>query len=309
MFLNNEIDFSFSSWQNQIVRIAPEYAQRILNERSGRNRQVNEGRVAQYMRDMQSGKFSLSPDPITFDRQGLLRSGQHRLRASVKGQVSFDTRVVVNQSEEVCESLDIGRARRLGDVLEIDGVKYSNESASMVSIIQFIEDDDAGSISTSKYSLQEKREVYARHEASIKAILETNDSSEYVQGIGVAPVTGALAWAYRYYPQETLKFAKQYLTGLMLTEAMPANALRKSMLSMHSRKESSQSHRTNAALHTLSALRAEIEGVSLKKFKVTDVLSSKRKLKPFFLKPRALGRDFLPAFETGFMQGQVQASI
>src|SRR5260370_40198257 len=98
MFLNTEIDFSLSSWQSQIVRIAPEYAQRILNERSGRNRHENEKYIDRLARDMEADKFYLSA-AIIFDRQGKLRGGQHRLKASVQSKGSFDTIVRVNQSE------------------------------------------------------------------------------------------------------------------------------------------------------------------------------------------------------------------
>src|SRR5260370_5123924 len=200
---------------------------------------------------MEADKFYLSA-AIIFDRQGKLRDGQHRLKACVQSKVSFDTIVRVNQSEEVIEYLDIGKPRSLANVLQIRNPdeKYTNESAAMCRPIQFMEDDEA-SIIPNKYTLREYLEVQTRYKPSIKAILGTRDSEEKVPGIFVGPVTGALAWAYSYYPLETLKFAKQYMTVLILTEAMPANTLRKSMLRMTAQKERSESHRTRAVLHKI----------------------------------------------------------
>lgn len=73
--------------------INPEEAQAYLDN-NAKHRPIKEKKVAEYMAEMQDGKWRLNGKTICFDSTGRLLNGQHRLSAVVRAGVSLTTVVV-----------------------------------------------------------------------------------------------------------------------------------------------------------------------------------------------------------------------
>lgn len=103
-----------------IEEITPAIASEWLKTNT-RNRRVSERLVTTYAEAMSEGEWRLNGEPIVFDRQGRLQSGQHRLLAVIQSDVSIKSTVVRNADPEALFSLDSGRRRRMSDVLQLRG--------------------------------------------------------------------------------------------------------------------------------------------------------------------------------------------
>lgn len=134
-----------------IETITPERARQMLLRNTG-NRKVREDRVALYANEMRRGLWQLTGDPITFDTEGRLVQGQHRLLACIEADVPFDTAVARNAAPEVFSVVDTPLVRSMGDVLDHDGVSNARTVASAVKMIlawrQEIANDRRGMVTT-----------------------------------------------------------------------------------------------------------------------------------------------------------------
>lgn len=87
------------------------------------NRALSNATVNRYARDMKSGDFAYTGDPIRFNGKGNLIDGQHRLHGCVKADTPFKTLVVRGLALSVQERLDQGKGRSAGDHLHLRGVE------------------------------------------------------------------------------------------------------------------------------------------------------------------------------------------
>lgn len=86
-----------------------------------RNRKVSKRLVSKYAETMREGEWRLTGEPIIFDKNGVLQSGQHRLLAVIESGATIRTVVVRNADPEAVYSIDAGRTRRMADVLRLRG--------------------------------------------------------------------------------------------------------------------------------------------------------------------------------------------
>lgn len=73
--------------ESMVVLVTPELASKWL-EKNIDNRNLRKNTINQYVNDMKNGKWSLVGDSITFDKDGILTNGQHRLYAIVQSNTS-----------------------------------------------------------------------------------------------------------------------------------------------------------------------------------------------------------------------------
>lgn len=100
------------------VMMTPEIAQQLLDNRAP-NRGIRSSTVKRYLRDIEGGRWLLSPQCILIDTQGRLIDGQHRLSAIVAGGVPVPVVVCVNVPDGVFGVIDEGTKRSSADVLRI----------------------------------------------------------------------------------------------------------------------------------------------------------------------------------------------
>ena len=73
--------------------ISPKEAQAYLDN-NAKHRPIKDKKVAEYMAEMQDGRWRLNGKTICFDTTGRLLNGQHRLSAVVRSGISLTTLVV-----------------------------------------------------------------------------------------------------------------------------------------------------------------------------------------------------------------------
>ena len=116
-----------------VETITPERAQEYL-KKSGGNRNISKAVVDSYATSMRQGKWLLNGEPIVFDIDGTLLNGHHRLHASIKAGVPFQTFVVRGVEHESFTTFDCGRHRTVGQLIGMQGIKHYNSVASSVQL-------------------------------------------------------------------------------------------------------------------------------------------------------------------------------
>lgn len=127
----------------EIRTITPEWAVEVLERHSEsqvegkfRQRLLNDNTAKLYATDMKSGNWTLNGQGISFDEDGNLLDGQHRLAAVVIAKVAipmlvmWDLPAEVNNRIRTIDTFDIGKKRSIGNQLAIDGFTYYSEIAS-----------------------------------------------------------------------------------------------------------------------------------------------------------------------------------
>jgi hypothetical protein len=121
---------------SQFMRCSPADAVLILSLNLSRQKQYNSTNhtvfqnrnlrpsfVAQYVRDMVNLNWSISNDAISFDVNGLLLNGQHRLNAVIQSETTQTFNFAVGLPHESFTKCDTGKARSGVDALSIKGKK------------------------------------------------------------------------------------------------------------------------------------------------------------------------------------------
>jgi len=115
----------------RVIAITPEQAKKML-EKNKINRKLSRKKVLQYIAEMLKNNWLFTGDPISFDSNGNLINGQHRLQAIVESGKPQLLLVIVNLDTECFKVLDTGKARNGGDVLHIAGYKYDHILSSVI---------------------------------------------------------------------------------------------------------------------------------------------------------------------------------
>ncbi len=97
--------------------INPELAKKWIALNAKNNRNVNQARVEQYARDMKAGKWKFNGETIKFSVGGALLDGQHRLRACIQAEKSFDTYVMFGLDTEAILTIDGGMPRTMAQMM------------------------------------------------------------------------------------------------------------------------------------------------------------------------------------------------
>src|SRR6201994_4902895 len=83
-------------------------------------------------RQMRSGEFENTGEPIIISAEGVLNNGQHRLLALVEADAVVDMDVRFGIPRRVFTKTDTGAARSAADVLTIGGVAQGTRVSSAV---------------------------------------------------------------------------------------------------------------------------------------------------------------------------------
>lgn len=115
------------------VTITPEWAAHIL-QRNTRNRNFSPNGLA-YRKIEQAlirGEWAYNGEPIQLAHDGTLLNGQHRLEACKRTGIPIETLLVEGLPVEAQDTIDLGRARNLGDALAISGETQTRNLAAVV---------------------------------------------------------------------------------------------------------------------------------------------------------------------------------
>jgi hypothetical protein len=119
----------------RLLNVNPKLAQTWLDSVNTRNRSINPRRVDEHARAMVAGTWVISNDAITFDNEGQLINGQHRLSAIVKSKTSQVFVVIEGAEPEDQNIMDAGMPRRAGQQLHIAGWKNGSTVAAIARVL------------------------------------------------------------------------------------------------------------------------------------------------------------------------------
>jgi hypothetical protein len=128
--INRNDNLSFES-----LFVTPDYAKELLNKNIS-NRPLTKTHVLSLSKSILNGEWKVTGEPIKFSKNGNLIDGQHRLAAIILADQGIQLSIIRNIDNSAFDVIDIGRPRRISDILAI--MKISNSSAVAAGIRVFI---------------------------------------------------------------------------------------------------------------------------------------------------------------------------
>lgn len=146
-----------------VEKITPTKAKMYL-ENNPKNRHISSPLVEMYAKDIASGQWHMTGDPIRFNGSGALLDGQHRLAAIVSANQPV-TCVVIRGLKSVSQDfMDQGRARSLNNVLQMRGTPDANMAAATVQALCKIKHYK---LASKKFSMPTLTNMYEKHKNQI----------------------------------------------------------------------------------------------------------------------------------------------
>lgn len=207
-----------------IQTITPADAAKYL-ETSKRNRTIHMPRVAQYARDMASGRWSPAT-MLIIDEDGNMVDAHHRMMAVVNAGVPVQMCVFTGLPKRFIPCIDTGRPRTAGDMLAfiegLDGVGSLRNKAVIARLVLKIRSGDF----TTMISFDDIAEFMLANKLLVEQA--TRDYSA-LKPIGATLGAGAAFYLIREAEGNSSvleEFITQTATGEMLKAGMPTYALR-----------------------------------------------------------------------------------
>ncbi len=175
--------------ETKIEVIVPERARRDLQNSDGKNfRKRNDGHIVRLSRAMRDKQWKLNGESIKYDRDGILKDGQHRFLACISANESFKTLVVYGIEDEL--NLDCGKKRSISDWLAHNGEKDCTILAAALRLQWRYDNDVLASFRNA-----------GNHAPSNSDILQTLDEHPEIRN------STKQATRYKYYlPPSTMAF-------------------------------------------------------------------------------------------------------
>lgn len=208
--------------------ITPELAQHYLSM-NVKNRRVQDNQVQFYLRQMKSGQWKITGDPVKLSSDGALLDGQHRLLAIVAYGQPVEMFVAEGLEPESFEVIDTGKPRTAGDVLSVFGVEKAINVAAIVRFILLFKMDK-------KHASWFTRTVSPSHSDVLDFVQKhphMNEILDFVHKVyrdfRYLPVSVIGGFYFLFAEKNQTKadkFFMQYKTGLELTKTDPVYWLR-----------------------------------------------------------------------------------
>lgn len=152
-----EVDFDaddlrqkYSGVSVSIERIGPNEAADMLCDNQD-NRRLNHRNIVFLADAIKQGEWFMNGEAIIYGADGLLLNGQHRLWAIIRAELSVDVMVVRGVDKQAFKTLDSGRTRRAGEVLDMAGESNGNQVASAIQALVCFADSGGKVLSGGSY--------------------------------------------------------------------------------------------------------------------------------------------------------------
>lgn len=229
-------------WQSA-VQITPEKAKAILDNQPAQ-RPFSLLNVARLKIEIMEGRFRRTHQGLAFDENGLLRDGQHRLRACYEAGRSIEILACFNEPAPLFAHYDNGVTRTMGTTLYLAGKAETTKVGNGVtSAAKFIWAYDSGlnpSHSSGFYgawNLTSVEEVLKTHKnipAYVK-MLDANRQVPYKKSV----TAGLFTMFSEADPDMAKVFIDQCINGENIKKGDPAYTLRESIL-LHGNRQTMQ---------------------------------------------------------------------
>ena len=194
----------------EIATITPEWADEVLLNRNTSNVPLRDATCSRYTREMENGKWVVTGEAFIFDTDGILVSGQHRLKACVRSGKSLQNSVIVyGVPPEARRVVDTHRIRQLTDSALALGISALTDKRISTVILPMMR---GYAKQTGAPTITEKFEFWERHST---AILFATTALPEIRLIARGPVYAAIARAhYHEAPARLEEFGHVLYSGM-----------------------------------------------------------------------------------------------
>jgi hypothetical protein len=250
----------FTKREAHVVSISPEAAA-ILLQLNVKNRKFKTDNFKKLTTDMVAGNFRFTGEPITFDYDGRLLNGQHRLTGAVHTGTTIDVVLVTGVATEAQRDMDAGSRRSLKDTLELNNELYPAVLSSVLIGIQAWERGERSNESSGKTTDSTSLAFLDSNPVVREITREAVKVSAKIPGLTARQV-GVLTWAFdKLSVTDRVDFFDKLITGAGLPGGNPILTLR-NFLNRDSKSAQQVSSNHRLAL-TVKAWNAYREGQSL----------------------------------------------
>lgn len=215
--------------KTSIMQVTPQLAKFWLSL-NDRNRKINPKGVADYARQMTTGKWLLNGESIKRAHNGSLLDGQHRLMAVIEAGVAVEMLVIEDLEPEIQDTVDAGRKRTAADALSMDGVANASIVAAVGRRAWMWDQNNIRFVAASSPSISEVKETIEKYpHIHRSAEIGARTAMSYKPTRGA--ITGTAHHLFVQLDQDlTAEFFAQLATGAKLDGDHPVLALRNRLL-------------------------------------------------------------------------------
>ena len=218
------------------IAIGPEMARAAL-DRNFDNRPLREARAKIMARAMQEKRYrDKQPHPICFDNKGVLRDGQHRLRAVELSGCTIVFTVCFGCDPDERDYYDQGIPRSVSDIAREHGHPYVVLAQSVVALILRVELEDASSLYRNEQT-ERLDQLFAAGPDFGEALKASGRTRTLIP-----PATGALAYWHivtnTAHRDRLESFWDAFSKGALLAEHHPALRVRNHLMAERGQKSS-----------------------------------------------------------------------
>lgn len=220
-----------------VETITPEIAAEMLAENTN-NRNISRVQLDLFTRTMEQGGWRMNGEAIKFSDTGRLLDGQHRLMACQRSGVPFTTLVIRGLPEETQQTMDSGKTRSLGNVLELRGETNCTQLATVARSVYIadqlgLETALIGNIRPTRVELLDFIDRTPQLHVLLSA---SSDFQARSGGLLSHKLFAALWWTFAHKDlDETNQFFEQLASGAGLDASSPILLLRNKLFEMKSK--------------------------------------------------------------------------
>lgn len=207
--------------------ISPDQATRYLSKNT-QNRKIRESVVDHYANMMKRNQWLMTHQGICFSDDDVLLDGQHRLLAIVKAGIPVSmlvtrgvSHIMDNGSQiDVMDVIDCGKMRSVGDQLQLShGIPNPNSVAGACNIVARI-------CCGARFHRVSTPQALAINRIYSEQIQTAIKMMSYFKPGRISSIVGALAFAMKSHPAETIVFAEGLASGEGLKKSSSVLTLR-----------------------------------------------------------------------------------
>ena len=230
--------------QTIILSISPEEARHILKFYNQTNRRPSSTVVGKYANDMINGNWKLTSQAISFNTDGKLVNGQHRLLACSKVGMTQKFSVAFGESIDSMDVLDGGKNRTNADILDMYG--YDNAATISTLVRSIIAYKSSGKCDAKAvYSLCGVNQISKSD--ILNFLQENSDTMEYVEKYKKSQIVSASVTCFCHWllSQNDQEKAESYLDQIFLGYNLEPNTIQNYIYSKFQRNKNTYKNKMN----------------------------------------------------------------
>lgn len=247
-----------------LMTITPDIAREMLGHNEN-NRNIGAKRVELLATEMRRGAWRVNGDSIRFSNTGRLLDGQHRLLACIKADTPFQTFVVRGLPDKTQETMDTGKPRTMGNIMQIRG---ESDTARLSSVLRAVYVTsilglEAGAANNIAPSRSEQLEFFD-NTPQVKELAKAGTSFYHASNKLLSPALyAALYWTFsRIDENDADEFFDLLESGAGLEKNSPILVLRNYLIAvLQARNSSSAYQRRRTAAVAVKAWNKWRDGV------------------------------------------------